>query len=191
MEKELDRLLDEANTLDYRTVHIRDRIKDFRRVKASDLVPNPRNWRTHPDHQRNALRGLLASVGFVDALIARELEDGRLMLIDGHLRAETAPDAEVPVLVLDVTEAEAGVILATLDPLASQAGADAALLESLLAEVESPNSAVAGLLADLAEKAGIKPPAFSPAAEDDQGKLDELGAKDPVKCPECGHEFTP
>jgi hypothetical protein len=29
-------------------MQIRDRIKELRRVKASELRPNPRNWRTHP-----------------------------------------------------------------------------------------------------------------------------------------------
>ena len=44
------------------------------------------------------------------------------MLIDGHLRAETAPDMMVPVLVLDVTEEEADKLLLTLDPLAGRPG---------------------------------------------------------------------
>ncbi len=79
---------------------IRDRIKDFRRIKASELVPNPKNWRRHPKEQTAALKGLLAEIGYADALLARELPDGRLMTIDGHLRAETTPGMEVPVLVL-------------------------------------------------------------------------------------------
>src|SRR5262249_31410111 len=83
---------------------IRDRIKELRRVRASELLPNPRNWRVHPKAQVQALRALLSEVGYADALIARELPDGRLQLIDGHLRAETTPDDIVPVLVLDVTE---------------------------------------------------------------------------------------
>ena len=99
------------------TMQIRDRIKELRRVRASELVPNPRNWRTHPVPQRNAMRGILAEVGYADALLARELPDGRLEIIDGHLRAETTPDALVPVLVLDVNEAEASKILLTHDPL--------------------------------------------------------------------------
>jgi hypothetical protein len=31
-------------------------------------VPNPRNWRTHPKVQADALRGLLAEIGYADAL---------------------------------------------------------------------------------------------------------------------------
>src|SRR5215469_15065977 len=105
-------------------MRIRDRIKELRRVKARDLLPNPKNWRRHPKAQAEALRGLLAEVGYADALLARELPDGKLMLIDGHLRAETTPEMMVPVLVLDVTEEEADKLLLTLDPLAGMAEAD-------------------------------------------------------------------
>ena len=40
------------------------------------------------------------------SVTAREIPDG-LQLIDGHLRQELMGDAEVPVLVVDVTEEEA------------------------------------------------------------------------------------
>jgi len=96
---------------------IRDRVKELRRMRAGDLAPNPKNWRTHPKAQKDALRGILAEVGIADALLARELPDGRLMLIDGHLRADTTPDQIVPVLVLDVDEAEADKLLLTKSPL--------------------------------------------------------------------------
>src|SRR5215469_12305650 len=78
---------------------IRDRIKELRRVKASDLLRNPRNWRTHPAAQARALRALLNEIGYADALIARELFDGQLQLIDGHLRAETTPTETILQLV--------------------------------------------------------------------------------------------
>ena len=113
---------------------IRDRIISFRRVPAKDLLPNPKNWRTHPDQQADALKGVLSEVGWADAVLARETEDG-LMLIDGHLRTEVAPDAEIPVLVLDVSQKEADLILATHDPLAAMAEADAEKLEALLDEM--------------------------------------------------------
>jgi hypothetical protein len=130
-------------------MHIRDRITDLRRVRASELRPNPRNWRVHPPEQQDALRGLLAEVGYADALLARELPDGTLMLIDGHLRAETTPDAIVPVLILDVDEAEADKILLTHDPLAGMATASDEHLRSLLAEVQTENAAVRAMLDSL------------------------------------------
>ncbi len=130
-------------------MHIRDRIVELRRVPASELRPHPRNWRTHPEAQRNALRGLLSEVGYADALVARQLEDGSLQLIDGHLRAETTPEAIVPVLLLDVTAEEAEKILATHDPLAAMAGADSELLDSVLASVQTENEAVRAMLAEL------------------------------------------
>ena len=111
---------------------IRDRIKELRRVKASELLRNPRNWRTHPAVQARALRALLTEIGYADALIARELLDGQLQLIDGHLRAQTTPDEEVPVLVIDVTEAESDRLLLTLDPLAAMAEADTGRIKTLL-----------------------------------------------------------
>ena len=128
-------------------------------------VNNPKNWRTHPKAQQDALRGLLAEIGFADALLAREV-DGQLQLIDGHLRAETTPDMEVPVLVLDVDEAEADKLLATLDPLAAMAGASADKLQDLLATVATDSEAVASMLARLARGAGLEVPGIE-AQEDE------------------------
>ena len=129
---------------------IRDRIKELRRVPAAELRPNPKNWRTHPERQRDALQGILAEIGYADALIARELPDGSLELIDGHLRAETTPDETVPVLVLDVDEREAAKLLTVLDPLAGLAETNREQLDALLREVETSNQAVAELLTSLA-----------------------------------------
>ena len=167
---------------------IRDRIKELRRVKASQLHPNPKNWRTHPQSQMDAIRGVLAEVGFAGAELARELPDGSLQLIDGHARAEIAGDAEVPVLVLDVTESEADKILATFDPIGAMAEANASKLEELLREVQTGNEALAEMLADLAEENNLITPDFEPGTEDDQGQLDELSPKI-VTCPHCKTEF--
>jgi hypothetical protein len=136
---------------------VRDRIKEFRRVKATELMPNPQNWRTHPTAQQDAMKAILAEVGYADALLARETPEGGLMLIDGHLRAETTPDQEVPVLVLDVSDSEAAKLLATLDPLAALAEADSVKLEELLRKVETGSDALQQILDELAQDAGIVP----------------------------------
>src|SRR5438477_4106557 len=100
---------------------IRNRIKGHRRVRAGDLVPHEFNYRTHPEMQRSALEALYRQVGFARSLLAYELPDGRLKLIDGHLRRDIDPDMEVEVEVLDVTEEEALALLLSIDPLAALA----------------------------------------------------------------------
>jgi hypothetical protein len=130
------------------TTTIRDRIRELRRVPAKELLPNPRNWRRHPREQAVALHGILAEVGFADALLVRETADG-LVLIDGHLRAEITPDQDVPVLVLDVTEAEADKILLTLDPLAGLATVDEGNLRSLMDSVKFSSDELAATLQPL------------------------------------------
>ncbi len=136
-------------------MQIRDRIKELRRVKASELLANPKNWRTHPAAQKAALQGVLAEVGYADALLARELPGGSLELIDGHLRAETTPDQMVPVLILDVDEAEAAKLLVSLDPLAAMAEADSTKLDELLREIDTGSEALQQMMAELAEEAGL------------------------------------
>ena len=179
---------------------IRDRIKELRRVRAGDLLPDPRNWRTHPQAQQDALRGVLAEIGYADALLVRETPEG-LMLCDGHLRAETTPDQEVPVLILDLDEAEAGKLMLTFDPLAGMAEANDEALAVLLAAVETDNAGLEAMLAELAAEHGIEgdepvvveevEPQIDRAAELQKKWGTELGQLWVVKsnwykCPDCG-----
>lgn len=138
-----------------KALEIRDRVKELRRVKASELRKNPRNWREHPKAQRAAFRGALDELGFATAIIARETPDG-LEIIDGHLRADESGNAKVPVLVLDVTKAEADKLLLTMDPLAGMAGANAETLESLLADCTFESAAVNEMLAEVSKAAGLQ-----------------------------------
>src|SRR5882724_8956742 len=119
---------------------IRNRIKGHRRVRAGDLVPHEFNFRSHPEAQRRALEALYQEVGFARSLLAFELPDGRLKLIDGHLRRDIDPDMEVDVEVLDVNEEEARALLLSIDPLAALAQTQEQLYDRLLeiAPVVSP-----------------------------------------------------
>jgi hypothetical protein len=111
---------------------IRNRIKAHRRVRAGDLVPHEFNYRLHGDVQRRALQALYREVGFARSLLAYELPDGRLKLIDGHLRRDLDPDMEVEVEVLDVSEDEARTLLLSIDPLVALATEQAQLHDRLL-----------------------------------------------------------
>src|SRR5260370_20273594 len=103
------------------TAPVRNRIKCPRRIRAGDLVPHELNFRLHPEHQKAALQALYAEVGFARSLLAYELRDGRLKLIDGHLRRDLDPEMEADVEVLDVNDAEAQALLLSIDPLAALA----------------------------------------------------------------------
>jgi hypothetical protein len=100
---------------------IRNRIKSHRRVRAGDLVPHEFNLRCHPDNQKHALAALYQEIGFARSLLAYELRDGRLKLIDGHLRRDFDPTMEVEVEILDVSDEEARALLLSIDPLAQLA----------------------------------------------------------------------
>jgi hypothetical protein len=78
-------------------------------------------------------------VGFARSLLAYELPDGRLKLLDGHLRRDLDPDLEVDVEVLDVSDDEARALLLSIDPLAALAQTQEQLHERLreLTPVES------------------------------------------------------
>jgi hypothetical protein len=124
---------------------VRDRIIELRRVRAGDLGPHPNNYRLHSGEQRATLRAALDEIGHADALIAMKLPDGRLMLINGHMRADIDRDACVPVLILDVTPEEADKLLLLMDPLAEMAQRDADRIKELLAKVQTQSETLRDL----------------------------------------------
>jgi len=125
---------------------LRNRIKGHRRVKVRDLVPHELNPRQHPEAQKEALTALLGEIGFARSVLAYELPDGRLKLIDGHLRRDTlGPDDEVDVEILDVTDDEARKLLLSIDPLAQLADYDDAALSQLRDTVQSDSETVQAL----------------------------------------------
>lgn len=112
----------------------RDRVRELRRIPARDLAPNPKNWRTHPRAQREALRGVLEEVGFADVALAWINEDGAVELLDGHLRQElTDGDQEIPTVILDLTREEADRVLLTHDFITTMAESNRQALQRLLA----------------------------------------------------------
>ena len=144
---------------------IRNRIVDHVTVRAGDLVPHPLNFRRHPQHQRDALADSLQEVGFARSLLGYKLPDGRIQLIDGHLRAEYDPDAPVTVELVDVTEEEARKLLLTLDPLAALAETDARAAAELARVVETDSELLANLWQSLADNDAAAREALAKSAE--------------------------
>ena len=132
-----------------------DRIRGLARVPGSRLRAADENFRVHDARQRKVLKGLLAEVGIIGAVLAwvpddmaraalRSSQDfaawlagyeGPLQLVDGHMRAEELRGQAIPVLVADLSRAEAAKALATFDAVGDLAGRDAAKLAALLEDV--------------------------------------------------------
>ena len=127
---------------------IRNRIKELIQIRASELIPNPKNWRTHPAKQRAALNGLLSEIGIADAVLVRKTSKG-YQLIDGHLRKDVLGETMVPALLLDLDEYESDKMLATLDPLAAMAGRNNDLIAELLKSVETSDAGLQKMLEEM------------------------------------------
>ena len=163
----------------------RNRIVGYADVDPADLLANPRNFRRHPKNQQDALSGVIAEVGYVDPVL---VQAGTGVVLDGHLRVELAMrqnQATIPVKYVDLTDAEANLILATFDPLSAMAFADAEQLDALLREVSTADAAVMQMLSELAEKEGITPPSVE-FKEYDESVEDSVQY---CECPSCGHRF--
>lgn len=155
----------------------RNRIVGEGEQPASQFVANPANWRVHPQAQRDAMRGALNEVGWVQRVIVNRRTG---YLLDGHERVWQAlqnGDAPVPYVEVDLDEAEEAYVLATLDPIGAMAQADKEQLDALLREVQSGEAGVQAMLSELAEKAGLYPEAPKEAPEPQVDRAEELRSK--------------
>jgi hypothetical protein len=135
---------------------IRNRIVAHVSIRAGDLIPHPNNWRRHPPQQRRALEDSLAELGDIRSLLGYRLADGRIQLIDGHLRRDIDPDRLVTVELVDLTEEEAAKALLTLDPLAALAETDSQAVHLLTANLKTESASLRELWQDLKEDEPVR-----------------------------------
>jgi hypothetical protein len=127
-------------------------------MAPGDLVPNPANFRRHPDSQTRALSASVEEHGWVDAPLWNK-KTGHL--IDGHARVELAladGEAAIPVKVVDMPLAQERRLLRSFDAIGSMALVDDEALDSLIAAID--DAALEQLLGEVAEpQSGLLPEA--------------------------------
>jgi DNA modification methylase len=157
----------------------RNRIVGTGDEAPDQLVANPANWRMHPGPQRDALRGSLAEVGWVQQVMVNRRTG---FVVDGHARVEealTRGEPTVPVLYVDLSPEEEALVLATLDPIGAMATRDDAKLQELLAGISIDDAGLLALLGDLAPlkpSAGLTDPDDVPDLEPSTIKAGDLFA---------------
>jgi len=152
-------------------------------IDAAQLDENPKNWRTHPQAQVDALQGVLEEVGWAGALLYNERTK---RLVDGHARKRITK-GDVPVLIGSWTEEQEQTILRTLDPIAAMAEVNKELLGELLKSSATDNDAIKAMLDGLAKLHSLGE--YSLTAPDEFPEVGE-GIETQHACPKCGYEWN-
>lgn len=138
----------------------RDRMVEVGEVAPVELMENPRNWRLHPNFQKDAIRAVLEQVGLVDDIVVNRRTG---FVIDGHMRVALALESNqpsVPVVYVDLDDAEETLILAALDPTSLMAQTDYTKLTRLLDDVQVTDVRLNSLLGNLRQHDAFPVPAY-------------------------------
>ncbi len=126
------------------------RIKSIEWLTSDQLVANENNFRLHPMEQRQRLRAAFKEIGWTGVLVGRKRPDGKVELIDGHLRKDELPaGVKVPVAITDLSDDEAKKSLLTFDQIGREAEIDSALLSDLAGKIEFDSHDLQALSDDL------------------------------------------
>lgn len=135
----------------------RNRIVRHEDVDPKSLIPNPQNFKDHPDYQRLVMTGALEELGWLQSVI---VNDNTKHLIDGHMRVMLAIEKNqptVPADFLDLTEEEERKALLTIDPIGSFAKESKQRLQALTESIKFNSDATRELALGIARKYGFLP----------------------------------
>lgn len=118
-------------------------------ANPEELLAHPGNFRRHPAHQKIAVGGSLAALGWVQQVIVNEKTNH---IIDGHLRVEVAKQAgesAIPVVYVMLSEDEERMALLSLDPVGAMAVQDERKMLEVYEQVRDFADGISDYLADV------------------------------------------
>lgn len=128
----------------------RNRVKELIFATNDELEPNPNNPRVHDQRQREVLAESLNKFGITDAVLGYRRPNGKIRLIDGHMRREEIVGQKIPILLLDIeSDEEADQILAVHDPIGDLAMFDDKKFKELVEKADIHDGALAAMLAQV------------------------------------------
>ena len=144
------------------------------------IKPYKLNAKKHPQSQIDGLRSSINKFGFTQPIVIDKDNE----IIIGHGRFEAAKAAglkQVPIVKRDDLSPNEVKALRLIDNRIAETGWDGELLGIDLGEIDFDFTPYNISFDDLVEITN-----FQPGNESEQGLLDQ---QDPIKCPECGHEW--
>jgi hypothetical protein len=148
----------------------RNAIVGYDVVAPDQLLAHPLNWRIHGPDQKAALIGSLNDLGWIAPVIVNTTTGHT---IDGHERIGEAiarHEPGIPVIYVQLTEAQEALALATFDPITAMAGTDKEHLGALLQQIDQADEGLLELLETLARTADMAMP-NAPDLPEDQGEV--------------------
>jgi ParB-like chromosome segregation protein Spo0J len=127
----------------------KNRIIGHAMVDPKSLRMHPDNWRIHPEHQQEILRGSLTDFGWSKSL---QVQKATMTVVDGHARVVIAIEAGaalVPVEWVDLTDEEVRKAIASLDSISFLADPDYEALQRTLNGIGETDSRLVLLFDDL------------------------------------------
>ena len=157
-------------------------------VSISDLTPDPANARKHGERNLKAIIDSLRAFGQQKPIVVDA--NGVVRAGNGTLAAAKALGwKEIAIVRSSLAGSDATAYAIADNRTAELAEWDDDALAQTLAALQIDDEEIARATGfDDAEISALAVPDFAPASEDEQGRLDE---KAKIRCPGCGHEFTP
>jgi hypothetical protein len=153
---------------------------------VKELIPLPYNPRKLSERQRNDLEKSLSKFNLVEIPAVNKdntiiAGHQRLMILTALGRGNDEIDVRIPSRMLSEAEVKEYNVRSNLNTGEWD-------IETLKANFDLTELLGWGFTQDGFIDLGLEIPTFQPVPLEEQSLLDR---KNPVKCPECGHEFTP
>lgn len=162
--------------------------RQIERVPIDSVSIDAANVRRHPEKNLTAIKASLVKFGQQTPIII----DERGVVIVGNGRLSAAKQlgwTSIEVLRTSLSGAEA-IAYSIADNRTSELAEwdEDALAQQLAALQVEDIGLVTASGFDVSDCTSMQMPDFKPGTIDEQGRLD---VKNPIECPQCGHEFTP
>lgn len=132
---------------------LRDRMLGIGKEAPDQLLAHPRNPKIHARFQQKAIAASLEELGWLGFIMVNQSTQH---VLDGHARVNYAlsqGEPWVPVVYVDLTEAEEDKVLALFDPIGTLFSTDPIAEAALLANIQSDSPELTELIERMKKKA--------------------------------------
>jgi hypothetical protein len=135
-------------------MNFRNRVIEVKQMSIVELMANENNWREHPDTQRKVMRTILEEIGIAGTLLAyySDRNDGKLTMIDGHLRKELGEKEVWPVCITDLNDKEADSLLTLYDSVGAMSTTNRDKLRAIIENRKDENEKLKSAFDAIREK---------------------------------------